>query len=73
MKYGNQPGKTATDLIKNHVADKIIYFMGDHRHKVDGNIEIVPLCLAERWFSEVKYPVFESFDTSLFDAAVFEY
>ena len=37
------------------------------------NVEIVPLCLAERWFSEVKYPVFESFDTSLFDAAVFEY
>lgn len=73
VKYGNQPGKTATDLIKNHVADKIIYFMGDHRHKVDGNIEIVPLCLAERWFSEVKYPIFESFDTSLFDAAVFEY
>lgn len=72
VKYGNQSGKTATDLIKNHVADKIVYFMGNHNHAVNGDVEIVPLCLAERWFSEVKYETFEPFDATLFDANVFE-
>lgn len=72
VKYGNQSGKTATDLIKNHVADKVVYFMGNHNHAVNGDVEIVPLCLAERWFSEVKYETFEPFDATLFDANVFE-
>lgn len=46
--------------------------MGNHNYAVNGDVEIVPLCLAERWFSEVKYETFEPFDASLFDANVFE-
>ena len=45
--------------------------MGNHNHAVNSDVEIVPLCLAERWFSEVKYETFEPFDASLFDANVF--
>lgn len=71
VKYGKQPGKTATELLKNKIADKVVYFMGNHNHKVDDNVEIVPLCLAERWFSEVRYRKYKPFDTSLFDASLF--
>lgn len=72
VKYGNQSGKTATDLIKNHIADKVVYFMGNHNHSINGDTEIVPLYLAERWFSKVKYETFEPFDVTLFDENIFD-
>ena len=71
VKHGNQGGKTATRLLKDKIADKVVYFMGDHKHTINDDVEIVPLCLAERWFSNVKYKDYGAADPSLFKCNLF--
>lgn len=68
VKSGNESGNTATKLLKDGVADKLIYFMGNHQHKIDGNVEIVPLFLAERWFDEFPCETYD-IDLSILDSS----
>lgn len=53
-------------LIEDRIADKVVYFTEDYKHVINDNVESVPLCLAERWFSEVKYKDYGGADPSLF-------
>lgn len=48
--FSTKENKVSIKWKENHREDKIVYFMERQKHICGDDAEIVPLCLAERWF-----------------------